>query len=209
MFLASPHNTSFRVHSSQSAGAVSGAAHLIARMNRAIQASLIGGLIAGALDIVYAIVAFGPLSFSLPAMRVLQSVAAGAIGREAATAGGWGTALLGLGLHFLIAIGMATVFVLAASKLRFLLRPALLWGVLYGLVLWVAMNYIFVPLSAAGPNLHFASSFAEASQRLREAFSEVQGASDAHPWLVWGSLFAHAVLVGVPIALVAKRDQSA
>jgi len=177
-------------------------------MKRLLQASLIGGLIAGVLDIAYAITAFGPLSYNVPAMRILQSVAAGAIGREAARAGEWGTAMLGLGLHLLIAIGMAAVFVLAASRLRFLLRPALLWGVLYGLLLWVAMNYIIVPLSAAGPNLHFASSFGEASERLREAFSQVQNADANHPWMLWGSLFAHTFLVGVPIALVAKRHQT-
>lgn len=177
-------------------------------MKRLLQASLIGGLIAGVLDIAYAITAFGPLSYNVPAMRILQSVAAGAIGRDAARAGEWGTAILGLGLHMLIVIGMAAVFVFAASRLRFLLRPALLWGVLYGLLLWVAMNYIIVPLSAAGPNLHFASSIGEASERLRAAFSQVQNADENHPWMLWGSIFAHTFLVGVPIALVAKLYQS-
>ena len=177
-------------------------------MKRVLQASLTGGLIAGVLDIVYAITAFGPLSYNVPAMRILQSVAAGAIGRDASRAGEWGTAMLGLGLHLMIAIGMAAVFVLAATRLSFLLRPTVLWGVLYGLLLWVAMNYIIVPLSAAGPNLHFASSFGEASERLREAFSQGQNADENHPWMLWGSLFAHTILVGVPIALVAKRYQS-
>ncbi len=103
---------------------------------------------------------------------------------------------------------MATVFVLAANRLRFLFRPAVLWGVLYGLLLWVAMNYIIVPLSAAGSNLHFAFSIGEASERLRASFSEVQNADENYPWMLWGSLFAHTFLVGVPIALVAKRYQS-
>lgn len=174
-------------------------------MGRIMKATLIGGLIAGALDIIYAIAAFGPLSYGAPPMRILQSIAAGAIGRDAATSGEWSTAMLGLGLHFVIAIGMAAVFVLAASTFRFLLRPAILWGFVYGLLLYVAMNYIIVPLSAAGANLHFASSFAEVGDRLRASFSEVQGASEQHPWLLWGTLFAHTILVGVPIALTAKR----
>jgi uncharacterized membrane protein YagU involved in acid resistance len=180
-------------------------------MGRIAKATLIGGLIAGALDITYALIAFGPASFGAPPMRILQSVAAGAIGRDAATAGGWGTALLGLGLHFVIAIGMAAVFVLAASVFRFLVRPAIVWGFVYGLLLYVAMNYVVVPLSAAGPNAHFASSVAELSARLTASFSEIQGASAQHPWLLWGTIFAHTVLVGVPIALVARRhlDQSA
>lgn len=170
-----------------------------------IWAILLGGLAAGALDILYAFIVYGPLTFEAPPMRILQSVAAGAIGREAARAGEWNTALLGLGLHFLIALGMAAVFVLAAFALRFLQRPAILWGLLYGLLLYVAMNYVIVPLSAAGENGHFASSLGEATARLQGAFSEVQGANDRFPWLLWGTIFAHTVLVGLPIALIAKR----
>jgi hypothetical protein len=174
-------------------------------MNK-LAAILVGGLIAGALDILYAFIVYGPLSFGVTPMNVLHSVAAGAIGREAARAGEWNTALLGLGLHFLIAIIFAAVFVALASVFKFLTARPLLWGVIYGLILYVAMNYIVVPLSAAGANEHFASSIAEASERLRNAFSEVRGGGGGrYPWLIWGTLFTHAVLVGVPIALVARR----
>lgn len=170
---------------------------------------LLGGLIAGALDITYAITAYGPLSYGVSAERVLQSVAAGWIGREAAQAGGAGTAALGLASHFLLATLMAAVFVFAAQRLRTLTQNALLWGLLYGLVLYVAMNYVVVPLSAAGANLHFASSFGEAGARLSEAFSEIKPGHDPnHPWLLAGTIFAHTVLVGIPIALIAKRFAS-
>jgi len=167
---------------------------------------LLAGAIAGALDITYAITAYGPLSYGVPAERVLQSVAAGLIGREAAQAGGMATAGLGLATHFVLATIMATAFVLAAQRFRLLTNNALLWGVLYGLILYVAMNYVVVPLSAAGANEHFASSFGEASARLQESFSQIRPASDPnHPWILAGTLFAHTVLVGIPIALVAKR----
>lgn len=167
---------------------------------------LLGGLIAGALDISYAITAYGPLSYQVPAERVLQSVAAGLIGRDAAQAGGVNTAALGLGLHFVLATGMAAVFVVAAQRVRALISNPLLWGFVYGLILYVAMNYVIVPLSAAGANEHFASSFGEAATRLQESFSQIRPPHDPnHPWIFAGTIFAHTVLVGIPIALIAKR----
>jgi len=176
-------------------------------MNK-LMAVLVGGLIAGVLDIIYAFIAYGPLSYGVTPMQVLHSVAAGLIGRDAARAGEWSTALLGLGLHFLIAIGMAAVFVALTSVFRFMTKQVVIWGLIYGLILYVAMNYVVVPLSAAGANLHFASSFAEASTRLRDSFSEVQGGGgEQYPWLLAGTIFAHTVLVGLPIALVAQRAQ--
>jgi len=171
-------------------------------MNRVV-AILLGGLVAGTLDILYAFVVYGPLSFGISPQRVLQSVAAGWIGREASRAGEWNTALLGLATHFLLATIMAAVFVLAAGALRFLIRPALLWGFVYGLILYVAMNYVVVPLSAAATG-HFAT-LADAGARLQESFSEVRGGAKDYPWLIWGTLFTHTFLVGIPIAMIAQR----
>ncbi|MGD9981233.1 MAG: hypothetical protein AB7H66_06280 [Hyphomonadaceae bacterium] len=166
---------------------------------------LLGGLIAGALDIVYAFVVYGPLSYGISPERILQSVAAGWIGREASQAGGMSTAALGLGSHLLIATIMAAVYVLAAQSSRRLTRNPLLWGTVYGLILYVAMNYVVVPLSAAGANGHFVSSLSEASERLQASFSEVRGGAADYPWMLWGTIFTHTVLVGMPIALAAKR----
>lgn len=167
---------------------------------------LLGGAVAGALDITYAITAYGPLSYGVPAERVLQSVAAGWMGRDASQAGGMTTAALGLATHFVLATIMAAIFVFAAQRFRALTKNAVLWGLLYGLVLYVAMNYVVVPLSAAGANLHFASSFGEAAARLQESFSEIRPRNDPnYPWLLAATIFTHTVLVGVPIALVAKR----
>jgi hypothetical protein len=166
---------------------------------------LLGGLIAGALDIIYAFIVYGPLSYGLAPQRVLQSVAAGWIGRDASQAGGWSTAMLGLGTHFLIATVMAAIYAFAAQSFSALVRNPILWGVIYGLILYGAMNYVVVPLSAAGPNGHFASSLGEAAARLQHAFSEVQGGSERYPWMLWGTIFTHTALVGVPIALMASR----
>lgn len=167
---------------------------------------LLAGAVAGTLDIVYAILAYGPLSYGVPAEQVLQSVAAGAIGRDAAQAGGMSTASLGLGLHFVLATGMAAAFAFAAKRFRMLRSNPLAWGFVYGLILYVAMNYIVVPLSAAGANEHFAASLGEAGARLQASFSEIRPRHDPnHPWLFAGTIFAHTVLVGMPIAWIAQR----
>lgn len=170
-----------------------------------VWAILLGGLAAGALDILYAFVVYGPLSYGVSPEQILQSVAAGLIGRDASRAGAMETALLGLGLHLLIATVMAAAYVLLATRIAMLTRQAVLWGLVYGFILYVAMNYVVVPLSAAGANGHFAT-LSEIGPRLQAAFSEVQGGGGGQrPWLLAGTIFAHTVLVGLPIALIAKR----
>lgn len=172
-------------------------------MNKPI-AIVLGGLVAGALDIVYAFIVYGPLSYGVTPMQVLQSVAAGWIGREVARDGGMGTALLGLGTHFMIATIMAAVFVFAASAFSALSKRPVLWGFVYGLVLYVLMNYVVVPLSAAGAGGHFPSDLAEVLERLAKSFSALK-TDDAYPWMIWGTLFTHTVLVAIPISLINAR----
>jgi hypothetical protein len=169
-----------------------------------IPAIALGGLAAGTLDIVYAFIVYGPLSYGLSPEQVLQSVAAGWMGREASRAGGMETALLGLGTHFMIATMMAAVFVAVAGRWAALAARPLLWGFLYGLILYVAMNYVVVPLSAAGAGGYFPMDFAETAERLRRSFSRIK-TDDAYPWMIWGTIFTHTALVGVPIALIANR----
>lgn len=177
-------------------------------MNRII-AIVLGGLAAGVLDILYAFIVYGPLSYGLSPMQVLQSVAAGWIGRDASRAGEWGAAMLGLGTHFLIATIMAAVFVIAAAALKMLTRNAVLWGLAYGFLLYVAMNYVVTPLSAATEYGAFPSSVQEATLRLQGAFSEIRPAPGGRfPWMLPGTIFTHTVLVGLPIALITKRYAS-
>lgn len=172
---------------------------------RILLAIVLGGLAAGALDILYAFAVYGPLSYGLSPERVLQSVAAGWIGREDARAGGVSTAALGLATHFVIALVMAAVYVLAAQSAKLLTRYAIGSGLVYGLILYVVMNYVVVPLSASASGA-FASSAGEISSRLQDSFSEIRGGGGAdYPWMLWGAIFTHTVLVGAPIALAAKR----
>lgn len=174
-------------------------------MNRIVTAALLGGLAAGALDILYAFIVYGPLSYGLSPMQVFQSVAGGWIGRDAAAAGGWSTAGVGLATHFAIALVMALAYVLIAARAKTLTARAIIWGFVYGLVLYVVMNYLAVPLSAAASG-HFPASAGETLQRLQESFSAVRPRYDGNfPWMIPATIFTHTVLVGVPIALAAKR----
>ena len=146
---------------------------------RAMKWIVIGGAIAGFLDISFACI-YWAVARDVPAQRIFQSVASGVLGKESYT-GGWGTAGLGLALHFLIALTMAAVYYVASLPLPFLWRKPVAWGSAYGLLLYAAMNYVVVPLSRA----------AVAGPR-----------NDLWTWL---GVAAHVLLVGVPIALCIRQ----
>jgi hypothetical protein len=108
---------------------------------------LTAGLICGLLDAISAIVAarfFGGVP-----LRVFQGIASGLIGRTAFQ-GGISSALLGLGLHFVIATGAATVYYFASRSLPILLDEALVCGGIYGVLVHLFMTFVVIPLSAIG-----------------------------------------------------------
>lgn len=137
-----------------------------------------GGTVAGGLDIVYAFAVHGMLGVS-PAI-ILQVIASGLLG-AAALKGGGATAALGLTLHFAMTIAMAAIYVAASRRLPMLTGQPVRWGIAYGLGCYGVMNYIVVPLSAA-----------------------VGAAAPSLPILL-GGLAIHALGVGLPIALIARR----
>jgi hypothetical protein len=139
-----------------------------------------GGLTVGTLDLLDAIAFFG-LRSGATANGILHSIAAGLIGRPAATQGGLKTALLGAGLHYFIACMIALVYFLASRRIRVLTAKPVLCGIVYGLIVYGVMNYVVVPLSAVG-----------AGWRI-----------PATPVLANG-LLIHAFGVGLPSALFAR-----
>lgn len=80
-------------------------------------------------------------------MRVMQSIASGLLGAAAFT-GGAGSAALGVALHFLIATVATAVFYFASRTLRFLVEHDITAGLLYGVAVYVFMNFVVIPLSA-------------------------------------------------------------
>jgi hypothetical protein len=134
-----------------------------------------GGAIAGVCDITYAIVA--NMQRGAPWHRTLQSVASGWMGR-AAFSGGMPTAALGLVSHFLIAFIWAALYYAASRALTPLAQRPLIFGPLYGALVYVLMNTVVVPLSAAPFQIP----------------------------LVWMGLLVHMFLVGMPIALAVRSS---
>lgn len=114
-----------------------------------LRAILCGGLTVGILDGLDAVIFFGLRG--APPARIGQAIAAGLLGK-AAFQGGAATALLGLGLHFVVATCIAAVYILASRGLPDLARRPFLWGPLYGIVAYLVMNFVVIPLSAASNN---------------------------------------------------------
>jgi len=104
-----------------------------------------GGLIAGTLDICAACITAW-LRAGVGPIRVLQSVASGLLG-PTAFEGGTKTAVLGLVLHFVIATIWTIVFYLATRKLLFLIERPVIFGLLYGVAVYLFMNFVVLPLS--------------------------------------------------------------
>jgi uncharacterized membrane protein YagU involved in acid resistance len=143
---------------------------------------LIGGLIAGTFDITYACVFFGLRNHVSP-IRILQSVARGALG-PSAFQGGLKTAALGLFFHFLIALTAAAVYVCASRALRFMITYAVVCGILYGLCVYLFMYGVIMRISAIHSTI----------------------LPWAYPWAVLiPNLLIHMLGIGLPIALVARR----
>ena len=101
-----------------------------------------GGLLAGAFDLGFAFIYYGPK------LGVVQSVAGGLLGRTAAYQGGVPTALLGGLLHFLIAFIWAGIFCVLSRRLPTLVQHAIPAGLAFGLVVFYGMNLVVLPLSA-------------------------------------------------------------
>jgi hypothetical protein len=111
--------------------------------------------------------------------RILKGIASGALGPEAYN-GGREIAALGLAFHFLIAFSAATVFYFASRKIAFLTLHPVLSGISYGVVVYLVMYWIVMPLS-----------------RYRH-----------RPFTVSSTIIAivtHMICVGLPISLVIAR----
>jgi hypothetical protein len=149
-------------------------------VNRSLTSVLLGGSVAATLDIVYAILRSAPNGRT--PLWVLQSVASGWMGPDAFTSGVPG-GLIGLGSHYGILLVAAAVYLAASRRLPILLSQAVACGALFGVLVYLFMNFAVLPLSA------FPYTLSYTPLRLLEGF------------------VSHGVLVGIPIALVIRRSQ--
>jgi uncharacterized membrane protein YagU involved in acid resistance len=101
------------------------------------------GIIAGTLDITAATIValvrgFGPI-------RIFRYIASAVFGK--ASSAGWDMVVAGLLFHYLIAFIWATIFYVAYPLIHRFIKSAVAAGLLYGIVVWLVMNLVVVPLS--------------------------------------------------------------
>ncbi len=144
----------------------------------ALQAIAIGGLVAGTLDALDAVVYYKAAMGISPGL-IFRNIASGLLGMSAFS-GGHSTAVLGLAMHYAIALGAAAAFYLACSQWRALYEKPWIFGPAFGVAVYIVMHYVVVPLSAVPP------------RRSPMGWAEFLNL-----------IFAHIALVGLPIALAA------
>ena len=149
--------------------------------NSLLRLSVIGGIISGFLHfLIQQGIVFG-LILKTPIISSLQFVASGIMG-DAAFTGGLATALLGLMLDFIMITIMAGVFIFSADRIPLLRRNVILGSILYGFGIFIVMNLIVLPLSAAP-------------------------ALPAPPlWLLIELVLQHILLIGLPLGILVQRN---
>ena len=138
---------------------------------------LTAGLVAGALDLTLAITWFTIAGD--PLATVPHAIASGWLGARAFH-GGAPDALLGIALHFLIALVVAAIYYMLSRAFKLLNHQPILSGVVYGLAVFLVMQNIVVPHSA--------------EPRLQPSMA----------WLIT-DLASHVFFVGITISLITRR----
>jgi len=120
----------------------------MATRTRSAHPILYGTLAVGTLDLLDAFIFFGLRSGAVPG-RILQSIAAGVYGRNAARMGihSMGAGFL---LHYFIAFLIVSIFYGLSRLVPFMRKQWLVSGIVYGIAAYFVMNYVVLPLSAAG-----------------------------------------------------------
>jgi hypothetical protein len=132
----------------------------------------VGGLVAGMLDLLQASILFG--------LDIPLSIAGGLLGPKAFH-GGAPVYLLGVLLHFSIALSAATIYYGANRRLGFLKEHPLVCGLFFGIAVELVMDLVVLPLSA----LH------------------AKGPFTLHDLIL--GLLVHMVVVGLPISYSVHR----
>lgn len=132
--------------------------------------------VSGTLDILFAMIL--TITFGREIGNMLRYVGSGPF--PAATDMGMGGAILGLFVHFSLVAIMATVFVMLVRTRPQLVDTPYRTGLAYGLITYFVMNWLVVPLRFDTP-------------------------LPPKPLSIATQLFAHIVLVGIPMALIAAR----
>ena len=148
---------------------------------RFVPTVIYGGVLAGTLDGIDALVFYG-LAFGVAPGRLFQGIASGLLGPRSFELG-WRSAILGAFLQIFIAVGAAAVYFVAASNIPAMLRRPWLAGPVFGVGAYAFMNLVVLPLSRVRKRTHLPT--------LPDFLDQ---------------LFAHTVLIGLTIAIIAARS---
>ena len=146
---------------------------------------MFAGALVAVLDGAFAVLLYVTVLRVCSAAQLMQSIAGALLGR-AAFRGGSTTVALGVALHFAVAYGWTLVYAALramSGRLRQLTagtRGALRAGALFGVVVWLAMDLLVVPLTRARATPFWSAHFLIL--------------------LAW-----HAVGVGIPIVLIVRE----
>jgi hypothetical protein len=147
-------------------------------MNRPLTGVLLGGGIAATLDLVYAVLR--NWGGGRPPVWTLQLVGSGWLGSDSFSSGANG-AVLGFVSHYGIVLAAAALYFVVSRRLPVLRSRPIVCGALFGVLVYLVMNFVVLPLSAFPLRLTYTAA------RLIEG------------------LAVHAVFVGIPIALATRR----
>ena len=138
--------------------------------------TIVGTLVCGTLDAIY------PTTLTLLRGRDPAAMWRGVASGPFPGASEWGApgVAAGLAVHFTLMAIMVAVFMLASLRVPRLLDRPWLAGIGYGLVTYVVMNLVVVPLRFGAPLPPPALA-------------------------IFTQLLAHVALVGLPIAFIARR----
>jgi hypothetical protein len=122
-------------------------AYSIPRTWSTVRAILFGTLAVGVIDGLDALIFSGFRGVS--PMRLFQGIAFSLLGRETFSYG-LASALLGVLLHFCVAFGIVTVYVLVSRFVPPLRQYPFVFGPPFGIVAWLVMNFVVLPMTAIG-----------------------------------------------------------
>ncbi len=142
------------------------------------RATFWGGLLAGTLDAAAGVVVYF-IYFKWNPLQVLQFIASGVFGPSVIN-GDFIYVVIGLILHFIIAFIAAAFYIAAATTVKAFNTHKVVMGLAYGVIVWLFMNLLVLPVSNV-PKGPFDAGLAAIG-------------------IVW-----HALLVGLPIALVSAK----
>jgi len=114
-------------------------------LRKAFPTILLTSLLVGVLDALAAIVVY-----SANPIRMFQFIASGVIGKEA-FAGGMVSAGWGVLFHFFIAFFWTAVYFILYPVLNLRTIHKFVSGLLYGIIIWLGMNMIVLPISHGAP----------------------------------------------------------